>query len=60
MPAKKPAKTEPKKYPRFQLRVSEDDMIAFKAAAQTERLPLAAWIRRACFAAIDAMKPKKK
>ena len=58
MPAKK--KTVKAKYPRFQLRLSEEDQAKFQAAAEAEHLPLAAWIRRACFAAIDAMKPKLK
>ena len=57
MPAKKTDKTP--KYPRFQLRVSAEDMAAFKTAAKADHLPIAAWVRRACYAAIDAM-PKKK
>jgi predicted HicB family RNase H-like nuclease len=56
MPAKK--KTD---YPSFKFRVSEEDLTAFEEAAKAEHLSIAAWIRRACYAAIDAMpKPKKR
>jgi predicted HicB family RNase H-like nuclease len=44
---------------KFMLRVSEEDLAAWRVAAEAQDMALADWIRRACRAALPA-NPKKK
>jgi predicted DNA binding CopG/RHH family protein len=51
-PKKPPKKSKREKS--FTLRVSEEDLVAWKAAADREEMPVSLWIRRACSAAIKS------
>ena len=47
-----------KKESTLTIRLSEDDLDSFRAAAEREEMALSDWIRRTCRAALP--KPKKK
>ena len=49
----------PLKSETLNIRVATEDLDAWRAAAERERMTLSDWIRRACFAAVPT-KPMKK